>query len=251
MRVKPLGFWQIVGLLLLLLVAESYLWSLAGWLPLGGWWDLGIEIVSKGLLVWGLTLMIRERTETVPPGTAPPVRIFVAGLVAMIGFRFLYDTSIDRVMLLLFEVPAWLTEAFDDLLINPLAGFLSIVLVAPLFEEWIFRRIFLTGLKRRYGALTALVGSSLLFGFWHFNVHQGMNAFLIGLVIGGFYLMTGSFGLAVFMHLVNNALVMLLPFGYYELIEGPFLGAAGITFLLGGVLFLTAAATALYDRQKK
>lgn len=251
MRVKPLGIFQIIGLLLLLMVAESYLWAMAGVLPPGPWWDLGIEVVTKTLLVLFLTVLVRERGAEETSSEGPRPVMYVAALAAMIGFRFLYDTSIDRLLLSLFEVPAWLTEAFEDLLYDPLAGFLSIVVVAPLFEEWIFRRLFLDGLRKRYGPWLALFTSSALFGLWHFNIHQGVNAFAIGLIIGVFYLLTGSFGLAVFMHLVNNALVMLLPLGYYDLIEGPFIGRGGITFSLGVLLFLSAIVAAHLNAQKR
>ncbi|MBC5996242.1 CPBP family intramembrane metalloprotease [Romboutsia ilealis] len=97
------------------------------------------------------------------------------------------------------------------------AGVVMILLVlqaliqAPIFEELFFRGIILNGLLNRYkeNHKKAILYSAIIFGVVHLNIPQGINAFIIGTILGGIYYYTGSIKLAIFAHFINNLFVFI------------------------------------------
>lgn len=87
---------------------------------------------------------------------------------------------------------------------------LTLVVMAPLFEEVIFRGVLLESLRRRYGVIAALLLSSLIFGLVHLHPTIAVNAFFMGLILGFFYLATESLWASVFLHAVNNGISYVL-----------------------------------------
>lgn len=90
---------------------------------------------------------------------------------------------------------------------DPLSAVLYVVSVAvlpPLFEEFAFRGVMLSAL-RRHGDAFALIVSSVLFGMMHMNVGGIPFAILCGFVMGYVYLRTGNIWINVAIHFLNNA----------------------------------------------
>ena len=85
-------------------------------------------------------------------------------------------------------------------------------IIAPIFEEVLYRGILLKGLINKYNSKRAIVYSALIFGIAHLNIPQGINAFLLGLILGTVFYYTRSIYLCIIMHFVNNLLV---NFVYY------------------------------------
>lgn len=85
-------------------------------------------------------------------------------------------------------------------------------IMAPFFEELLYRGIILNGLINRYSGKKAIIYSALIFGIAHMNFPQGINAFLLGLIIGTVYYYTRSIYLCMIIHFANNFLV---NFVYY------------------------------------
>ena len=88
--------------------------------------------------------------------------------------------------------------------------------IAPIFEETLYRGILLKGLINKYNSKKAIVYSALIFGIAHLNVPQGINAFLLGLILGTVFYYTRSIYLCMTMHFTNNFLV---NFVYYPTSE--------------------------------
>lgn len=88
---------------------------------------------------------------------------------------------------------------------------LQALIQAPIFEELLFRGIILNGLLNRYkgNQKKAILYSAIIFGVVHFNIPQGINAFIIGIILGGIYYYTGSMKLAIFAHFINNLFVFI------------------------------------------
>ncbi|MBO3445617.1 CPBP family intramembrane glutamic endopeptidase [Clostridium sp. CCUG 7971] len=110
---------------------------------------------------------------------------------------------------------------------------IQVVITAPILEELLFRGIILNGLLSKYkkNYKKAIIISALIFGVAHLNIPQGVNAFIIGIVIGGIYYSTGSMKLSIFAHFINNFLFLPTPenllfksiyavLGIYLLIKG-------------------------------
>ena len=78
-----------------------------------------------------------------------------------------------------------------------------LVILGPLFEEWIFRKELISR-TRKYGEKTAIVFSALLFGLVHMNLFQFFYAFALGLVFGYVYVRTSKLRYSVVMHMFVN-----------------------------------------------
>lgn len=84
---------------------------------------------------------------------------------------------------------------------------LSIGVVAPITEEWLFRGILPHRWGLKWGLSRGLLASSVVFGLLHPNP-VGLTVF--GLVMGLFYLQTRSLTLPVLAHALNNLLALAL-----------------------------------------
>lgn len=95
-------------------------------------------------------------------------------------------------------------------------AFLTLAVMAPLFEEVLFRGVLLESMRPRYGVVVAWVLSSVLFGVVHVHPTVVVNAFFMGLVLGFIYLVSGSLWASIILHAVNNAAAYLLLVSGHE-----------------------------------
>ncbi len=89
---------------------------------------------------------------------------------------------------------------------------LVFALLPAITEEFAFRGFILSGLERTYNTTTAIVLSSLLFGFLHVLLslfQQLFGATILGLVLGLLAVRTRSLWPGVLFHFLNNALGVL------------------------------------------
>ena len=80
---------------------------------------------------------------------------------------------------------------------------LQIAVVPALIEEFAIRGVIMMPL-RKYGDLFAIVTSAAIFGIMHGNLVQAPFAFIVGIAIGYFVIVTGSMWTGVLIHFVNN-----------------------------------------------
>lgn len=80
---------------------------------------------------------------------------------------------------------------------------LFVGLLAPICEEWLFRKEIISRL-RRYGEKTAIVFSAIAFALFHMNMFQFFYAFGLGLILGYVYTRTSRLRYSVIMHAVIN-----------------------------------------------
>ena len=85
----------------------------------------------------------------------------------------------------------------------------TVVVMAPLFEEVIFRGVLLESTRVRYGAVAAWLLSSASFGIVHVHPTVVVNAFVMGLVLAFIYLRTDSLRSAIILHAINNGIAYL------------------------------------------
>ncbi len=107
-----------------------------------------------------------------------------------------------------------LPYAMDEAL---LPRVLVMVVLAPLIEEYIFRKQIIDR-TCVYGEKLAVVTSAVLFGLFHGNLSQFFYAFVLGLVFGYIYLRTGRLRYSAALHMGIN-----------------FLGGVVAPALLGGI----------------
>ena len=87
--------------------------------------------------------------------------------------------------------------------------FISVVILAPIVEEIVFRGIFFNLLNRKRSTLFAMIVSSLIFGLLH--AQTMVPTAVIGFVLCFIYHRTGSLLLVIAGHMVNNLIAFSLP----------------------------------------
>ncbi|MEG1616340.1 MAG: type II CAAX endopeptidase family protein [Bacteroidales bacterium] len=88
-------------------------------------------------------------------------------------------------------------------------GIISVVVMAPIFEELFFRGVIMTKLMERSTPWQSIIGSALIFGIIHFNPAQVFNAFLLGILLGWIYYKTESLWASITIHFINNGIAVL------------------------------------------
>ncbi len=93
---------------------------------------------------------------------------------------------------------------------NLLYVLLTAVIVGPLVEEFVFRKLLIDRMFP-YGEKTAILVSALLFGLFHGNLSQFFYAFALGILLGYVYVRTDSMGRTLGIHMTLNFLCGFLP----------------------------------------
>lgn len=252
LAIKPLGFFRVILFLVVLMLFESILYipvSLIyqGLESMGSdyhyYFSLVAEIAVKIILFYWVVQYFTEDGEvrTRPLTDANGVFWIV---VIMIGCRVFYDQSFGPFFESFISYDPYLMEAFDELLFIPWLGMFSILIIAPIYEEIIFRGIVMKGMMRKYPPWVSIFFSALFFGVYHVSALQGINAFYIGLVIGIIYYFTDSIYWAMIAHFLNNAYVMFIgdvsyilgqSLGFWTMIVVAFIGGM---LMFGGLYYL-------------
>jgi membrane protease YdiL (CAAX protease family) len=88
---------------------------------------------------------------------------------------------------------------------------LTTVVMAPVFEEMLFRGLILESIRQKRNSTYAVMVSALMFGLVHAPIlPQMLNAFVMGVMLGYVYVLTGSLVSVIIIHAVNNALSYLV-----------------------------------------
>lgn len=123
-----------------------------------------------------------------------------------------------------------------------LISMLTVGIVAPIAEEFLFRGVIYNTLKKKISIKWTIVIQAILFGVFHGNLVQGTYATLLGLVFGYVTYKTKSLWPAIIMHMANNLTANIVSFVAGEYLGGTLLyivfavigaiGAIGLMFLI-------------------
>jgi membrane protease YdiL (CAAX protease family) len=82
---------------------------------------------------------------------------------------------------------------------------ISVAVLAPCFEELLYRRLLLPALRRRFGVVAAIVATSALFAIPHLESWHVLGTFAVGLALGAVFVATGDVWLCIALHAGVNA----------------------------------------------
>lgn len=85
-----------------------------------------------------------------------------------------------------------------------------IIIIAPIFEEIIFRGIIFGCLKKYCSIPIAIIIQAVLFGIFHGDISQGVYAFVLGIVLAIIYLYTDSLWGDILSHGFANLLSVMI-----------------------------------------
>ena len=118
----------------------------------------------------------------------------------------------------------------------PPVAIIAFVVVAPIAEEFIYRRLLLDRL-RIFGDGAVLLIDGAAFGLNHGNLNQTLLAFVLGAVLSAIVLMTGRIRYTIGIHMLINGISVLVMLCDSELIRG---------MLSLGVLFCMVFALVIF-----
>lgn len=156
------------------------------------------------------------------PGAEPVRRMGQDVVLGVVGFILFFWILVglgllNKMMLSRLGVPQDANPIITSLLREPLgahrvwiyvAMVISVVVVAPIAEEVLFRGLLYNVLCRHLDRLTAACAGALIFSFVHGVVADQWALFALGLLLTGVYERTGRLMPAVVLHAVNNALAV-------------------------------------------
>ena len=231
-EIKPINFWQALGLSFLFDIVLMFLntptdvfYSVLSEVGVDTYTDFGyiISTLLSCIYQFGTLLIIIvfinrnfHISNDISNSFEIRKRDYLVVSLLIISYIFITYGLFDYILFLIptgdmFESAV---EYFNSLPIVILL--IETCVIAPIFEETLYRGILLKGLINKYNSKKAIVYSALIFGIAHLNVPQGINAFLLGLILGTVFYYTKSIYLCMVMHFANNLLV---NFVYYPTSE--------------------------------
>ena len=174
-----------------------------------GWMLWLTTFVPMYVLAVPLGLLVMRKAPAAPRGKKP----MGAGrfiVIALISVFVMYASNLVGTLLLSLlqsASGATSTNPLETLATGeyPLLQALVMVILAPLIEEYVFRKQLIDRMNV-YGEKLAVVTSALMFGLFHGNLSQFFYAFALGLVLGYVYLKTGRLRFSVSIHMLINFL---------------------------------------------
>lgn len=129
----------------------------------------------------------------------------VLGITASLGIsRFIALLPIDGILGNYKEVQK--VTADNSILIQ----LIVVGVLTPVLEEMLFRGIIYNRLKTYYEVTIAAYIAAIIFGIAHFNLIQGLYAFIMGIVLTYIYEKSGNLVVAICMHCAANITTVIM-----------------------------------------
>lgn len=129
--------------------------------------------------------------------------------------------------------------------VEPWQAFICVVLIAPITEEFFFRKM-LIDRTYKHGELLAILTSAAFFGLYHQNVYQLLPTFAAGMMLGYIYCKTGSYLYVTVVHAIYNFVGVFPVLFNSKLIEFAQMSEEQIVALPDEIYAEYQAAMALY-----
>ncbi|MBR6148038.1 MAG: CPBP family intramembrane metalloprotease [Lachnospiraceae bacterium] len=185
-------------------------------------------IISFSILyIIGYPLMYKL-IKDLPVSEIPKKRLGVGGFLASvcIAYTLMYLTNITA-LIVNASIGKMTGRGGTNPIVNalgnmsPVLQVLVVVILAPIFEELIFRK-FLLDRVSRYGEVSAMLLSGFMFGLFHGNLVQFMYASMLGFFFSFIYMRTGRIIYTMILHAIVNGtstFMTIIMFGDLDLSE--------------------------------
>jgi uncharacterized protein len=183
--------------------------------PRFGWSDDAVSAVTLVLasaVVFTLAMRftrtgLRQLLHPSPASPRATVALLVPPVLALVPLLVLAVTLLTDWLLAVAPLSRWEEELFATMTGGTWLAILLVCVLAPVFEEMLFRGLILRGFLARYPRWPAIVASALLFGASHLNIYQFAVGVLIGLPLGWLYARTRSLIPCIALHAAYNSCV--------------------------------------------
>ncbi|EOQ15734.1 CPBP family intramembrane metalloprotease [Bacillus cereus] len=203
---------QFVGIIGVQLLAKT------GWYDIEGNQQQAIQkiLVHWELIGFSLTLIIffliyrkeimKDTKLSIKLSRSSFVWILFGIILVFLGQ--MVGSLLDKSVFQLTTQSANTSSTVAAVVISPVS-LISIVLLAPLVEEFVFRYAAINILTRRFTQTWSILISSLFFSIMHFDFPFIFGYFLIGLVLAVVYVRTNRLQVSFFVHAIMNLIVVM------------------------------------------
>ena len=165
--------------------------------------EMLISFISGIILLWFMSSSFKQNIKDLKFTFKPKETIDTVSMMYFLN----YAIGIIGALLSKFGLP----DTSPDFSLNGSVlfntfTFISVVILAPIFEELIFRGMILN------------IVTSLLFGLLHLNITQAIPAFFMSLVLCYMYVQTDSILVTILAHAGNNFLALMSAYSNHILI---------------------------------
>ncbi|MDA2627237.1 type II CAAX endopeptidase family protein [Bacillus cereus] len=204
---------QFVGIIGVQLLAKT------GWYDIQGNQQQAIQqlLVHWELIGFSLTLIIffliyrkelmKDTKLSITLSRSTFVWILVGIILVFLGQ--MVGSLLDKSIFQLTTQSANTSSAVADAAISPMA-LISIVLLAPLVEEFVFRYAAINILMSKFKKTWSIIISSLFFSIIHFDFPFIFGYFLIGIILAVVYMRTNRLLVSFVVHASMNLIVVIL-----------------------------------------
>jgi membrane protease YdiL (CAAX protease family) len=174
---------------------------------------LVVGLVSWYKLNWRLMFQDSDPSDYLP-SVKLTAFVFVFSIAA--AYALFYPLSFlfpDFVQVWLIELPPLIKSAQGEFaILANLLNLITLVVLAPIIEEFTFRGILLHRWTQKWSMNSAILISSLLFGIVHTDP---IGAFVFGVAMCIIYLKTQTLVVPIICHALNNLVIWLIEVGYF------------------------------------
>lgn len=177
--------------------------------------QLGLSLLLSGMCAWFiLNLLQKHNVPTFSYQFKVKYKelflwLFLAAIGLILGVSIPIQESLPSIPIL----DKLIKDIMENLSqLSPIILLLAVVIMAPIFEELIFRGVLLNGFLHRYSKLKAVLLASALFALTHGIPQQMITAFILGCYLGWIYAKTRNSTLVIVAHFFNNGLAVLISF---------------------------------------
>ena len=199
-----LGLGAVVQILLMSVVNTVWpQWLEHSW----GMWLVTFAPLYLVAVPIGLLLLRKVPAKPLEKHDLKPGRFIVSAIICI--FMMYAGNILGTIITVLLQLLPGISAG------NPILGYatdnaflpkvLFMVILAPVIEEYIFRKQLIDRMHT-YGEKLAVITSALMFGLFHGNLSQLFYAFALGLVFGYVYLKTGKLRYSIGLHMFINFL---------------------------------------------
>lgn len=237
-RLIAISLWVVIGLLLAQLLIVKLYEVIAIFQPriLGGFTEVTLQLVVAALvytltllLVVGVPKIVLKKSTSLKDLGLSRLPNWVDLLLPIAGF--IVYMVLAWLMFIVAEkyIPGFQIDQEQDVgftrlntSIEYMLAFVSLVIIAPVAEEIIFRGYLYDKLKKNGLSLWAVfIVVSLLFGLVHGQWNVAVNVFALSIVLCGLRVITGSIWSSILLHSLKNGVA------YYMLFVNPVLSTIG------------------------
>ncbi len=211
-----------------------------------------MNIISQ-IVSLAIFLPVYLKTKKYIPGVKVSLKkdikssiVYILAIVGLGCLSGLIMTGIEQ----LIKMPDGGMNTVNDMLYSGsiILSFITIVVLAPILEEIMFRGIIFNILNSKMNTWAAIIISALIFGAIHMNIIQGINAFILGLALAYIYSKTHNLYTCIWIHFINNLLSVITQKINYAT-SGSYVPDTVISIIIQSVIIVVALVLVIKNKQ--